>query len=658
MPPKEKNTQKPRRNTGQKSGKSSHTQKHSYRFDQSNKGSVHRSKPQGHYKRPGGQSRHSDNKPRRSGKRPGYIVKQQRHSSERPANKGGQFSRVVQLPKTGNALNKNVLRIIPLGGFEEVGRNMMILEYKDDIIIIDMGLQFPEDETPGIDYIIPNITYLKDKVRKIRGVIITHGHYDHIGAIPHLMEQLGNPTIYATPLTTAVIKKRQLDFPNTPKLVMEHINENTATKLGVFNIRYFPVTHNIPEGVGMEIETPVGIIVHPGEFKFDYDRNYKPVDIDVFKELGKKNVKLLMLDSTNVEVPGRSVPEWKAEEGIEKLLSEAEGRVIISTFASLLNRLAQIINIGSKLGRKIAITGRSMETNFAIAQELGLIKIKKGTVIPIKEIDKYHDKKILILSTGAQGERFAGLTRIAAGTHRDVKIRRGDSIIFSSSIVPGNEMAVQVLRDGLARQGAIVYHYKILDIHSGGHAKREELRDAIEMVKPEFFMPIHGFFYMRSVNAKLAQETGVKTENIVVGDNGQIVEITRDNIRLLKETTPTNYVMVDGLGVGDIGTVVIRDRQHLAEDGMFVIISVINSKTGKVIGNPDIISRGFVYLRESKELLRETRKHVKSIIEHATAGKHPINEANVKNDIRKKIGKFLFTKTERSPMILPVIIEV
>jgi len=580
-----------------------------------------------------------------------------RHDRGRSAHKGRAYQ-TIHPSKRKTAPAKDALRIIPLGGFEEVGRNMMVLEYKDDIIIIDVGLQFPEDETPGIDYIIPNITYLKDKIRKIRGVLITHGHYDHIGAIPHLMGQLGNPTIYATPLTAAIIKKRQLDFPNAPKLVVEHINEKSLTKLGVFTIRYFPVTHNIPEGVGMEIETPIGTVVHPGEFKFDYDRNLKTIGADVFKELGKKNVRLLMLDSTNVEVPGRSVPEWKAEEGIEKLLREAEGRVIISTFSSLLARLSQIVNIGDKLGRKIAITGRSMETNFAIAQELGLIKIKKGTVISIKKINDYHDKKILILSTGAQGERFAGLTRIAAGNHKDVKIRKGDSIIFSSSIVPGNEMAVQVLRDGLARQGANVYHYKMLDIHSGGHAKREELRDAMEMVKPKFFMPIHGFFYMRSVNAKLAEEAGIPLTNTVVGDNGQVVELTRDSIRLLKETTPTNYVMVDGLGVGDVGTVVIRDRQHLAEDGMFVIISVINSRTGKVIGNPDIISRGFVYLRESKELLREARRHVKTIIEQATAGKHPINEVNVKNDIRKKIGKFLFIKTERNPMILPVIIEV
>ncbi len=553
---------------------------------------------------------------------------------------------------------KDVLRLIPFGGFEEVGRNMMALEYNNDIIIIDMGLQFPEEETPGIDYIIPNISYLKDKKDKIKGVLITHGHLDHIGAIPHLNHKLGNPTIYATSLTSAVIKKRQEDFPNTPKLDIEHINESSKTKLGVFEVSYFPVTHNIPEGVGTKIKTPIGTIVHPGEFKFDYDKDYKPVGIEIFKELGKENIKMLMLDSTNAEEAGRSIPEWEAEENIEKLLREAEGRVIVSTFASLLDRLAQIVNIADKLGRKVAITGRSMEENFAIAQEMNLIKIKKGTIIPIKNINSYHDKKILILTTGAQGEEFAGLSRMASNTHRQVKIKKGDTIIFSSSVVPGNEKSVQVLRDNLARRGVNLYHYKHLNIHSGGHAKQDELRETMEMVKPDFFMPIHGHYYMRSVNAKVAQDTGIKEENIVVGDNGQIVEITKDKIQLLNESVPTNYVMVDGLGVGDVGTVVLRDRQHLAEDGMFVVIAVINSKTGKVMGNPDIISRGFVYLRESKELLREVRNRTIKIVEKSTTGRHPINEARVKENVRKQVGKFLFKKTERNPMVLPVIIEV
>ncbi|MBI4114772.1 MAG: ribonuclease J [Candidatus Niyogibacteria bacterium] len=553
----------------------------------------------------------------------------------------------------------NKLRFIALGGLGEIGRNMMLLEYQDDIIIIDMGLQFPGEETPGIDYIIPNISYLKDKTKNIRGVLITHGHYDHIGAIPQLIGKLGNPTIYATPLTAAIIKKRQIDFPHASKLNIEHINETTVTKLGVFSVRYFPVMHNIPEGIGMEIETPIGIIVHPGEFKFYYDRNNNPVGLEAFKELGKKKPLLLMLDSTKSEEPGRSMPEWQVEENIEELLRNAKGRVIVSTFASLLDRLTQIIHIADKLERRVAITGRSMEANFAIAKELGLVKIKKETIIPIKEIGKYKDEKILIITTGAQGEENAGLTRMAAGTHRDVHVRKNDTVIFSSSIVPGNEMAVQVLRDNLSRQGATVYHYKILGIHSGGHATRTELKEAINIIKPKFFLPIHGFYYMRQVNAKLAEEEGgIPAHNIVVGENGQVIEITPESIQLTKEFVPTSHVMVDGLGVGDVGEVVLRDRQALSADGIFVIIAVVDSQTGKVRGSPDIISRGFIYLRESRELLYHARQLTKKIIEDATQNMHPVNWTWVKDNVRDRLGKFLFQKTERRPMVLPVVIEV
>ncbi|MEK7567277.1 MAG: ribonuclease J [Patescibacteria group bacterium] len=560
--------------------------------------------------------------------------------------------------KTIPPIKPGVLRIIALGGFGEVGRNMMLFEYGRDILIIDMGLQFPDENMHGIDYIIPNISYLENKKDQIRGVIITHGHYDHIGAVPQLIGKLGNPTIYTTQLTAAIIKKRQEDYPYAAKLDIEYINEKSVTKLGVFTVRYFPVAHNIPEGVGLEIDTPAGLIVHPGEFKFFYDREMRPIGLKSFQELGKKNVRLLMLDSTKSEEPGRSMPEWQVEENIEELLKKADGRVIVSTFASLLDRLTQIVHIADKLGRKVAITGRSMQTNFAIAQELGLVKLKRKTVIPIKEINGHPDNKIVIITTGAQGEEHAGLTRMAAGTHREVQIKPTDTVIFSSSIVPGNEMYVQTLRDNLARQGAIVYHYKIFGIHSGGHATRIELKETMEMIKPECFLPIHGFFYMRAVNAKLAEEAGIDPKKIVVPDNGQILELTKDAIKLLTERVPTNYVMVDGLGVGDVKEVVLRDRQMLAEDGIFVVIAIVDAKSGKVKGSPDIISRGFVYLRESKDLLHQTRLITKKVVEHATQNMHPINWDWVKNNLRDDVSKFLFQKTHRRPMVLPVVIEV
>ncbi|OGZ28137.1 MAG: hypothetical protein A2931_04180 [Candidatus Niyogibacteria bacterium RIFCSPLOWO2_01_FULL_45_48] len=560
--------------------------------------------------------------------------------------------------KSVSLIKPGVLRIIALGGFGEVGRNMMLFEYGQDILIIDMGLQFPDENMHGIDYIIPNISYLENKKDKIRGVIVTHGHYDHIGAIPQLIGKLGNPTIYTTQLTAAIIRKRQEDYPYAPKLDIEYINEKAVTKLGVFTVRYFPVAHNIPEGVGLEIETPAGTIVHPGEFKFFYDHQMNPIGLEQFEALGKKDVRLLMLDSTKSEEPGRSMPEWQVEENIEELLKQAKGRVIISTFASLLDRLTQLVHIADKLGRKVAITGRSMQTNFAIAQELGLVKLKRQTMITIKEIDNYPDDKIVILTTGAQGEENAGLTRMASGAHKEVRIKPTDTVIFSSSIVPGNEMYVQTLRDNLARQGAMVYHYKIFGIHSGGHATRTELKETMEMVKPQCFLPIHGFFYMRAINAKLAEEAGINPKNIAVPDNGQILELTKNSINLLNEKVPTNYVMVDGLGVGDVKEVVLRDRQMLAEDGIFVVIAIVDSQSGKIRGSPDIISRGFVYLRESKDLLHQTRLITKKVVEHATQNMHPINWDWVKNSLRDDVGKFLFQKTHRRPMVLPVVIEV
>ncbi|MEK7599292.1 MAG: ribonuclease J [Patescibacteria group bacterium] len=550
------------------------------------------------------------------------------------------------------------LRILALGGFGEVGRNMMVLEYGSDIIIIDMGIQFPDENMPGVDYIIPNVNYLKDKIKNIRAVFITHGHYDHIGAIPYLMDKLGNPTIYTTALTSAIIQRRQAEFPYASKLDIENITERSVTKLGVFTAHYFPVMHTIPEGIGLEIETPVGIIVHPGEFKFYYDRDMKPVGIEPFKELGGKNVRLLMLDSTKSEEPGRSMPEWQVEENIEELLKKAGGRVIISTFSSLIDRLTQIVHIADKLGKKVAITGKSMQNNFTIAQELKLVKLNRSTVIPIKEIDNYPDNKIVILTTGAQGEERAGLTRMAAGAHNDVKIKTTDTVIFSSSIVPGNEKYVQMLRDNLSRQGAAVYHYKIFGIHSGGHATRVELKETMEMVRPQCFLPIHGFYYMRTVNAKLAEEAGINPKNIFVADNGQILELSKTNVNLTKNFAPTNYVMVDGLGIGDVKEVVLRDRQMLATDGIFVLIATVDAQTGKVRGSPDIISRGFVYLRESKELLYQTRQLITKNIENATHNMHPINWTFVKDNLRDDIGKFLFQKTHRRPMVLPVIIEV
>ncbi len=552
-----------------------------------------------------------------------------------------------------------MVKFVALGGLEEIGRNMMFFEYKDEIVIIDIGLQFPEEDTPGIDFIIPNTSYLELKKRNIKGIIITHGHYDHIGAIPYLLERLGNPTIYTTELTKEIIMKRQNEFRNAPKPIFDLVKAGDTKKLSEhFTAHFFDTTHNIPEGVGMILETPIGRVVHSGEFKFDYDKAGNPKGLDMWKEIGKQEIHTLLLDSTCAEVPGWSLSERVVEEELEKTFRNAEGRIIVSTFSSLLDRIAEVIKIAEKLGRVVMISGYSMKTNIDIAMRLGHVKVKKGTIVPLEEIKKYDDDKILILSTGAQGEKNASLMKIANGEHRQVRIKKGDVVMLSSSIVPGNERSVQNLKDNLSRQGATIYHYKMLDIHSSGHAPQEELKAVMKFIKPRFFLPIHGYYFMRWRNAKLAQETlGLKPEKTILADNGLVVEMQKDLVRTTGEQIPASYVFVDGLGVGDVGEVVLRDRRTLAEEGMVVIITTLNKRTGYVLKNPDIISRGFIYLRENQELLSAIRRKIRGIIERIPR-RQSLDVDYVKTIIRDQIGEFLYKKTKRRPMILPVIIEV
>lgn len=558
------------------------------------------------------------------------------------------------------------LRIIPLGGLGEIGRNMMILEYNDsslpdggDILIIDMGLQFPEEDMPGIDYIIPNTAYLKDKKEKIRGVIITHGHYDHIGAIPHSMARLGNPTIYTAALTRGIIMKRQEDYPDAPKLDINLIKKTDKLDLGCFHIEFFHVNHNIPDGLGIVIDTPIGRIVHTGDFKFDYSPvGDDPVDIERIKEISAGNVLALMSDSTCAEKPGHSISEKEIQDNLELIFKEAPSRIIIATFASLIVRVQEVINLAEKYGRKIIVEGYSMKSNIEIARKLGYLKIQKDTIIPARRIEDYPPQKIVVVCTGAQGEGNAVLMRVVNKEHKHIRVQKDDAIVFSSSVVPGNERSVQNLKDIFWRQGAHVYHYKMMGIHAGGHAQEEELKTMINLMKPKFFIPIHGNYYMLKLHGAIAESVGIPLKNIIIGNNGQVILVDKSSINLTKESAPTNYVMVDGLGVGDVGQVVLRDRQAMAADGMFVIIAVVDSRTGKVRGEPDIISRGFVYLRESKDLLNQTRKKTKEIINSASSNKGPVNWVYVKDNIRDKIGKFLYTKTQRRPMVLPVVIKV
>ena len=551
------------------------------------------------------------------------------------------------------------LRIIPLGGLGEVGRNMMLLEWGKKILIIDMGFRLPEENMPGIDYIIPNINYLKGREKDILGILFTHGHYDHIGAVPYLIEKLGNPEIFASALTRGIILKRQDDFPYHPRLEINEVKDGSTIRLNPFRIEFFKINHNIPDNLGLFIETPIGNILHTSDFKFDLAPvNDLPTNFQKLRRLAKRKILLLMSDSTGAEEDGHSLSEKEILKNLEEIFREAKGRIIAATFASLINRIQQIITLSEKFGRKIILEGYSMKTNVEIARNLGYIKLKRETLIGSKEIENYPDSRITILCTGAQGEGSAVLMRIANREHRFIRLRKGDSVILSSSVIPGNERTVQVLKDEILRQGAMVFHYQMMDIHAGGHAQKEELKEMIKIMRPRFFLPIHGQYSMLVSHANLAQKMGVPEKNIAVAENGQIINLSKKRILVEKTEIPSNYVMVDGLGIGDVGEVVLRDRQMLAKDGMFVIVAVVDRQTGKVRGSPDIISRGFVYLRESKELLKETRRKVIGIIHKTTGAGGAVNWVYVKDEIRNKIGQFLFSRTQRRPMILPVVIEV
>lgn len=573
------------------------------------------------------------------------------------ANKKRSSTNTRSRTKSTRSFHGDKLRIIVLGGCEEVGRNCTLIEYKNDIILIDMGLEFPEENMPGVDYIIPNMEYLKGKEKNIRGVIITHGHYDHIGAIPHTIPNIGNPPIYALPLSAAIIKRRQEDF-HTKKLNLHVTKSDEVLKLGSMKVSFFHINHNIPDSVGIVIETPEGVVCHTGDWKFDFHpAGTDHADFQRIAEIGKNGVLCLMGDSTNANRPGHQVSEKVIGDELERILEKATGRVIIGTFASLLARVKQIIEISESLGKKVAIDGYSMRTNVEIAKEIGFIKCNQSTLIKPEQMDSYPEDKVVLICTGAQGEKRAALNRIANGEHRSVKIRKTDTVIFSSSVIPGNEAAVQRLMDTVYRKQAKVVHYQMMDVHAGGHAKKEDIKLMLALFKPKYYVPIEGNHFLLRENADVAYSMGWDENHVFVVDNGQVMEFHKNEGRLTKEKVPTDYVFVDGLGVGDVSQVVLRDRNLLAEEGMVVIIAKVEKRTGKIVGSPDIISRGFVFMKEHQELIKATRDQVKKVVKTHDP-KAAADPKHIRDQIRNEIGKFLFQKTERRPMILPVIIEV
>lgn len=550
------------------------------------------------------------------------------------------------------------LKIIHFGGLGEVGRNMSAVQYDDEIILIDCGTSFPGEDLPGIDFIIPNVGYLEDKKDMIKAIFFTHGHMDHIGALPFLRDKLGDPDIYAAPLTKALLLKRQDDFKYQKPLEVNEFNPGDEIKISEkITVKALRVNHSIPDDLFLIIKTPAGNVAHTSDFKFDSSPiNDRPADIEEMKKLSEEGVLVLMSDSTGAEKEGHVLSESDVTENLEKLFSEATGMIIVGTFASLINRVQQLVTISEKMGRKVVFDGYSMKTNVEITKKLGYLKIKPGTQINMEDVDNYPHNKITAIVTGAQGEGNAALMRIANGEHRVVKTRKNDTYIFSSSVVPGNERNVQFLKDQLYRNGAKVFNYTMLDIHAGGHGSKEDLRDMINLIKPKFLLPVHGQYSMMVNHGLIGQEEGMPEENIIIADNGAVVHLEKDRWWFDPVRAPSDYVFVDGLGIGDVGNVVLRDRQILAEDGMFVIVTILDSKTGRVMGSPDIISRGFIYLKENKELLSQVRKRIKFIIENKTS-QQP-NLAYLKEAIRNQIGLFLFQKTERRPMVLPVLIEV
>jgi ribonuclease J len=605
------------------------------------------------------------NKPRRSfNRRPSGGAR-----NRRPAWPGAdtQNRNVPMERKTAHIPDpeQGVIRIIPLGGVEEIGKNMTAIEIGNDIIVIDAGMYFSNESTPGIDYVIPNTRYLEERKDKIRALVITHGHLDHIGGVPLVLSRIGNPPVYSRNLTVLMLKKRQSEFPHLPAMNAITVENDEVITMGNTRVRFWGVTHTIPDSMGVIIETPNGWIVNPGDYKLDQvDGITTESEEKAYKIFDNAKTLMLLTDSTNIENDGFALPEIKVHQGLETILRRASNsRIIIAAFASHITRLIKIIQIAEDLGKKVALNGRSMKTNIEIAIQAGLLKPKRDTFISMDEVERHPPDRIIILSTGGQGEEFSGLMRAANKTDKKFTLRKGDTVILSASVVPGNERSVEKMKDGLARQGVKIISYRTPGeeyVHATGHGNKEDVKWLHRKVHPKFFVPIHGNHYRLQLHKELAMELGMPEDHIVVPDNGSIIEISEDGnkLSLRKEKAPSNPMMVDGFSVGDEQNVVIRDRQMLAEDGMFVVMAVVDSKTGLLRKSPDIISRGFVYLKESQELLRQTRIMVKRSVEMACKGQNPINFDAVKNEVADSVSKYLFQKTAKRPLVIPVILAV
>jgi len=552
-------------------------------------------------------------------------------------------------------MTKRRLRLIPLGGLSEIGKNMMVMEYEDDIIIIDAGLMFPEEEMLGIDLVIPDINYLLERREKIRGIVITHGHEDHIGALPYVLPQLNVP-VYSTKLTQGLISVKLKERRALAGAELKVIPPGGEFTLGKFKIEFFPVCHSIPDAVGLIIHTPVGIVVHSGDFKLDYTpASGNPTDLSRLAQLGAEGVLLLLSDSTYAELPGYTPSERLVGESLARIMAEAQGRVIIATFSSLISRVQQIIDAAAKYQRRVFVAGRSMSDTVRMALELGYLEAPDGILGRLDELRGMPSNKVVLITTGSQGEPTSALVRMANRDHRQVHIQRGDTIIISATPIPGNESVVNRTVDSLFKQGAQVLYSKVAQVHVHGHGSQEELKLLLNLIKPKFFVPIHGEYRHLSLHAKLAQSVGIPAENIFVLEDSDVLELNPQAGKITGKVSAGN-VYVDGLSVGDIGTVVLRNRRMLSRDGIVVVIIAVNKQTGKLVGRPDIVSRGFVDTREAKDMIEESRDLVAKVLDHA--GDRPAEWSFVSTKLRDTLNRFYYEQTKRRPMILPVMVKV
>ena len=551
-------------------------------------------------------------------------------------------------------VNNSKLRIIPLGGLEQIGMNITAFEFEDSIIVVDCGLSFPEDDMLGIDLVIPDVTYLKDNIDKVKGFVITHGHEDHIGALPYIIKEINVP-IYATKLTIGIIENKLKEhnlLKTTKRKVVKH---GQSIKLGYFRIEFIKTNHSIQDASALAIYSPAGIVVHTGDFKVDYTPVFgDAIDLQRFGEIGKKGVLALMCDSTNAERPGFTMSESTVGKTFASIFHEhRNSRIIIATFASNVDRVQQIIDSAYKFGRKVVVEGRSMVNIISIASDLGYLAVPENTLIDIEQMKNYTDEQMVLITTGSQGESMAALSRMAADMHRKVTIKPGDTVILSSKAIPGNEKAVSRIINELTAKGANVIFQ---DAHVSGHACEEEIKLIYSLVRPKYAIPVHGELRHLKAQAGIAMSLGIPKENIFICRSGDVLEIDEEDARIMGKVQ-TGSILVDGLGVGDVGNIVLRDRQHLAEDGIVIVVLSLEKYTNQVLAGPDIVSRGFVYVRESEDLMEEARQVTLDSLEYCDA-KHITDWNKIKNTIRDDLNSFIWKRTKRSPMILPIIMEV